>query len=90
MAFMNQTDYIGQITIMMTENITGHPFFTFLLVFLFFILLALMFKLPLELTIAINLPLAFVLAIGVGGFMPILSLLALYTAIILAKKFIAI
>jgi hypothetical protein len=49
-----------------------------------------MFKLPLELTIAYTLPLALVLGIGFASFIPILSLISVYTAFYLAKKFIAI
>jgi len=90
MTFLNESDLIGQTIILMTNNLTGSEFLTYLLIFLILILITQMFKLPLELTIAYTLPLALVLGIGFASFIPILSLISVYTAFYLAKKFIAI
>lgn len=89
MPFINEEDLIGQAIILLTQNVTGHEFFSYLLIFIVFVLLALLFRLPLELTLAYTLPLALILAVGFASFIPILSFIALLTAFIIAKKFIA-
>jgi hypothetical protein len=87
MVFINESDLIGKFVIHMTANLTGSEFLTYLTIFLTLILFTQIFKLPLEYTIAITLPLALVLAAAFTSFVPVVSLFALYTAFFLAKKF---
>lgn len=86
MGFLNEEDLIGKVIIMATQNLTGSEFLTYMLIFLLLVLVSQMFRMPLELTIAYNLPLALVLATGFASFTPVISVIAFYTALFIAKK----
>lgn len=89
MAFINETGAMGQVIVYMTQNLTGSEFLTYFFIFLLLVLLGIMFKMPLELTIAYTLPLALVLAIGFASFVPVIGVMALYAAFFLARRFLA-
>ena len=72
-----------------TFNITGSEFLTLSMIVLLLVAICLMFRMPIELTIPIILPLLIVISIATSEMVTSLGVALLYGAIILAKKWIA-
>lgn len=87
MVFLNSTDMVGEVIVMMTTNLTGSTFLTFFLIVLILFLLTIMFKLPLEIGTACILPLVILLSVYMASFIPILSMLVLFIALYFSRKF---
>ena len=89
MALMDATNVIGRMLIYFTENITGSEFLTYLSLVLLFLGIAQLFKLPLEITIPLVLPLLVVLAMEDASLFSILATGIIYLAIIIYKRFLS-
>ena len=86
--FYNTTQPIGIIINSATENITGSLFITLLLIVLFLIAICLMFRIPVEFTIILILPLLLTVSAYSSDFISILGVLLIYLGIIFGKMFI--
>lgn len=85
--FINQSGTIGQIVTLMTNQGTGSLFLTFLLIVLSIMLLAMVFRIPLEFTAIIILPITLTLMSFIGNFWTFGGVLLIYLAILGAKYF---
>lgn len=83
---MNATDVIGTILESMTVNITGSLFLTLLSIFVFFIAIAVGFRLPIEITVPVVLPFVLVAMVTTSNFGAVIGATAIYLAFILAKN----
>lgn len=86
--FYNQTQIIGQIINGVTTHMTGGLFLTLLTVVLFIIALCLMFRIPIEFTAIIILPLILTITAYTSEFMSVLGVLLIYMGIIFGKMFL--
>lgn len=84
--FLNETGTIGVI-IKAGTDLTGSLFLTVLLIFLALVVLALMFKLPLEILAPIVLPIFIVSMAYSTEFLAIGGLLLIYLAVVFSKQF---
>jgi hypothetical protein len=86
--FINTTGTIGQIYIAATQNITGSEFLT--LLGLMFLILAffMIFRLPLELTSVLILPMLIIFMVYSHNFLSFTGLILIYLAILVAKNWI--
>ena len=89
MAFVNTDGIIGQILIYLTQNITGHEALTYLMIVMTLIGICLMFKMPLELTLPVILPLLIVFGLYATNLFYVLGVAMLYLAILVAKRWVA-
>lgn len=88
MAFYGD-NLIADVLNALTYNITGSEFLTLLLIVLTLVAICLMFRMPIELSIPIILPLLIAISITTSEIVTVLGVALLYAAIILAKKWIA-
>jgi len=87
MVVYNSTGSIGVAIEYVTLNITGSLFLTFLMIFLLYIAVLIMFKVPFELTIGLSFPLLIVFAIMDAGFLRILGIMIIMGALFIVNKF---
>lgn len=87
--FLNDTSIIGIGFTMLTNNITGSPFISLIIIFLLFLALALGANIPIEWTAIIILPLAIYLMAYSTEFLQILGFILIYLGLLLAKTWIA-
>lgn len=87
-AFMNETGFIAIVITDMTNNLTGSLFLTLMLIMIFFILVALLFRLPIEFAIILILPLFLVFMAATSEFLAVGGVVLIYMGIIIAKNFI--
>ena len=73
----------------LTTNITGNEFLTIFMLVMAIIAMCSVFRLPLELTIPLVLPLLITISISTGEIVSILGVGLIYAAILIAKKWVA-
>lgn len=83
--FLNQTGYIGQVIIGL-DGITGSLFLTLLTILIFFIIIALALRIPLEAISLILLPFLITLVAYTREFLAIFGIFLIYAAILIAKN----
>ena len=86
--FLNETGFIATLLTNITNNITGSLFLTLLLIMLFFIVVALIFRIPIEYTAVILTPLFLVFIAATSDFLAVGGLVLIYLGILFAKNFI--
>lgn len=86
--FINQSGSFGIILDSISYNITGDLFLTLLLITLLLLALCLMFRIPLEYSAIILLPLFIVSMAFTSQFLTIGGLTLLYIGVLVAKNFI--
>jgi len=86
--FINQTSFISTIIIDLTTNVTGSLFLSLLIITFFFILIALMFRLPMEASAVILLPLLLTFMATESQYIVVGGIILLYLGTILGKNFI--
>ena len=85
--FLNQTGIIGQAFNGLTNNVTGSVFLTGLLILIVLMVIAFMFRLPLELTVIFLIPIILVFMAFNTGWVAVGGLIFIYIAVILARNF---
>lgn len=86
--FINITETIGVIVAAGTKNLTGDIGATLFLIFLFLIVVALMFQIPLEFLSVIILPMCISIAAYYSNFMIPLIVIIIYVASLIAKNWL--
>ena len=89
MIFYNASQAIGQIVEGITTNMTGGLFLTLLTIVLFLIALCLMFRIPIEFTAIIILPLLLTITAHTTEFLSITGVMLIYLGILFGKMFFA-
>lgn len=77
MALYNESDYIGQLIIGMSNNVTGSETMTLFIIVMCMVLLMFIFRLPTELIVVFSLPLLIVLSLYSGFFSGMLAVVIL-------------
>lgn len=85
--FFNQTGEIGLIIINLTQYTTGSIYLTMLLIFIGVLFMCALFRIPIEFTAILMLPLAFTMAFYLTDFRIILYIFLIYAAVLFAKHF---
>lgn len=85
--FINDSSIVGQIVAAMTTNATGSDFLTFFAIVIGLIAICLMFRIPIEITAIVILPITLTLMAYNGSFFPFGAILLFYLAVILTKYF---
>lgn len=86
MAIFDPTSMIGTVIDSLTTNVTGSIFLSLLYMMLFFIGVASMFRLPIEITVPIVIPFLIVGVIITSQLIPALGVGLIYLAIIFTKR----
>lgn len=86
--FMNCSQIIGQVIITTSDYTTGSLFLTFLFVMLFLITVAILFKIKLEYTMLLIMPLLLAFMSYYQDFIAFGGVILIYLGIILTKHFI--
>ena len=86
--FLDQSGFIASIITDLTNNLTGSLFLTLMLIMVFFIVIALMFRFPIEISAIILAPLFLVFMASTGEFVAVGGVVLIYLGIIIAKNFI--
>lgn len=84
--YINMTGSIGNIYSGITYNITGSEFLTLLFIIILIMLFFMMFRIPVELSSVLILPLLIVVMAYSGEFFAITGLILIYLALLLAKN----
>jgi len=87
MVFVNESGIISVLLVNATNNLTGDIFLTLLGLVIIIIAFFLMFRIPVELTAILILPLMLTFMSFYGNFVAIGGVLLIYVAFILAKNF---
>lgn len=85
--FMNTTDSVGLAIIAFTQNVTGSLFATLLIILVCLFLVCLVFRMPVELSGIVLLPLLIYLAAITDQFLALFGVLLIYLAVIFSKHF---
>ena len=85
MVFINETDVIGVIILNLNTNVTGSIFMTGLLIIILLMASAMAFRIPIEYSVLVVIPLLLVLMTYSSDFMAIGGLFLMYLAVIFAK-----
>lgn len=89
MVFINTTGFIGEIFAGFTTYVSGSVFMTLFAVFILFIGLMSMFRVPVEPILVLTLPMVLVfMAYSSGGFLAVGGTILIILGIILAKNWI--
>ena len=83
--FVNSSDFVGMIFTMLTNNITGSPFLSLVVIFMFLLALAIGAGIPMEWTAIFILPLSLYLMAYSSDFLQIAGFILIYLGILLAK-----
>jgi len=86
--FLNCTQTIGLVVQATTEQTTGTLFLTFLFVILILMAIAMMFKVPLEFTMILILPLTLALMAYYQNFLGVGAAFLIYLAVLMTKNWI--
>lgn len=86
--FLNCSQVIGQVIGTATDQTTGSIFLTFFFIMLFLVGMAMVFKIKLEYTMLLIIPLLFGYMSYYGEFIGIGVVIFIYLAIIITKNFI--
>lgn len=87
--FINETSFIGLMFTMLTNNVTGSPFLSLVVLFLFLLVLCLAAGIPMEWTAIFILPLCIYLMAYSSQFLQIAGFVLIYLGILLAKTWFA-
>jgi len=87
MDFINESGLIASVLNHMTINVTGSTFLTLLAIVMGLIVIALMFRLPVEWTSIIVFPFLIVTAAFYTDFLPVLGVFVIYLGILVGKNF---
>lgn len=85
--FINQSQTIGMIVTQMTINSTGSLFLTYLSIVFIILLIAMVFRIPLEFTAIIVMPLLLTLMAYYSAFWTFGGIMLIYLAFLFAKHF---
>jgi hypothetical protein len=85
--FINQTQIIGQVIGGLTTNITGHEYLTYLMVIILVFALCFMFRIPIEITAMLMIPLLLVLMIYDSSFRVIGGCVLILLGILFVRPF---
>lgn len=85
---INASSGVGVIIDYYTQNVSGDFFITLLFITISFILLALLFTIPLEFTALLIYPFLIVTTAFYGHFFSVLSVFLIYTSLLLAKNYV--
>lgn len=85
--FINESGFIGIVLVHMTDNITGSLFLTLLLVLITILSFCLLFRIPIEWSSIIVLPLLITFASFQSDFISILGVFLIYMGVIFAKYY---
>jgi len=87
MVFINEGGFIAGFIMDMTMNLTGSLFVSLLVIMFFFILVAMLFRLPMEVSAVILLPLFLSFMAATSEFVVVGGVILIYLGIIFAKNF---
>lgn len=87
--FVNSSDIVGLAFTMFTNNITGSPFLTLVVIFMFLLVLAMGAGIPMEWTAIFLLPLSLYLMAFSSDWLQIAGFILIYLGILLAKTWFA-
>jgi len=87
MVFINQTETVGIIYASFTQNVTGSEFLTLLGMLIMIILFFMVFKLPLEATLILALPMFLISLAYVGDIWAVGGVILMYLGLLFAKNF---
>jgi len=85
--FLNETGFVGDILTGLTNNVTGSLFLTLLMIMLFFILMTLLFRFPIEFSLVLLLPLFLGFMAATSDFLALGGVVLIYLGIVFAKNF---
>lgn len=88
MFFINSSGTIGVILAAGAQNTTGDIVSTLLAIYLFLLIICLMFRVPIEFTIVIMLPLTIAIAAYYSNFLSLLIIMGIYLCTLLAKNWL--
>lgn len=87
MVFFNETGIMGTVIIGLTNNVTGSLFLTLLLIVILLLVVAALFRISIEWTAILVMPVLIVLMSYEGLFLPVGGVFVIYLAVILGKNF---
>jgi len=85
MSFIDTTDLIGGLLMSLTNDVTGSLFLTLLMIVFFIVIIGLAFRLPLEITFIIALPLYYVSVVYSQEMYPVLAVALIHIAILFTR-----
>jgi len=89
MVFLNTTGFIGEVFASFTTNVSGTTFLTLLAIMILLIGLFTMFRIPIEVTLILLVPVLIVfMAWSSGGFLAVGGVILLMLSVLLAKNWI--
>lgn len=87
MVFINTSSSVGAIVVAFTNNVTGSLFLTLLMIVIVLTLFASIFRIPLEISATVILPLLLAYMAYSSEFMVVGGVMLIYLAVIFAKMF---
>jgi hypothetical protein len=87
MTFINESTSTGVIINYLTNNVTGDLFLTLLLILVCFLTFCMVFRIPLEYTVPLVLPLLLVYMSFTSQFLAVGGVLLIYSAVVFVKMF---
>jgi len=89
MGFLNTTGFLGEMFVSFTTHVTGTTFLTLLAIMILLIGLFTMFRIPIEVTLILLVPVLIVfMAWNSGGFLAVGGVILLMLSVLLAKNWI--
>jgi len=85
--FFNESGVIAAFITQMTNNVTGSLFLSLLIIMVFFMLAALLFRLPIEFAAIILMPVLIVFMAATSDFLAVGGVFLIYLGVIFAKNF---
>jgi hypothetical protein len=86
-SFINQTGTVGMIYTSFTQNVTGSEFLTLLGMLIMILLFFIMFKIPIEASIILVLPLFLIAVAYSPDIFTVVGVILIYLGVLLAKNF---
>lgn len=86
MVFYNESDSVGIIIHGLTNNVTGSLFLTLLVIIIMLMVVAFMFRLPIETTSVLIIPLLIVVVAYSGEFLQVGGVFLIYMGILIARN----
>lgn len=86
--FINESGIIGIVVVSLTDNVTGSLFLTLLLIVMLLMSICILFRMPIEWSSLIVMPLLIVIGSFQGSFISVLGVFLIYAGILLAKYWI--
>ena len=85
--FFNETGIISSGLMLLSDNVTGSVFISLLLIMVLLILVAMLFRLPIEVTAIILMPVLIVFMALTSEFLAVGGVVLIYLGVIFAKNF---